>query len=220
MNPVELNCVVLWLVSVIPASRLPAGSRVSAVGSIASSTASVWKRFDRIRLGDLPSAAVGHAHQDTPACCGPCPDLRRIRVPDLIRLRCFHAPPLFPQPRSRRTGAHCQILFVHYPQRPLVNHRKTFLPSPPCRHATIFIGRLPPADHDDLLVVLPVRPTASRLLRSTHSTGWSPASLSTASLHIPDVTISRAWELTACDLSFSAGTPWSAAPVQIYPKGQ
>ena len=39
---------------------------------------------------DLSRAAVDHAHQIHPTHCRPRPDLGHVRLPDLVRLGCFH----------------------------------------------------------------------------------------------------------------------------------
>src|SRR5579863_8931846 len=64
---------------------------------------------------DLPCTAVDHAHQICPAHCWPCPDLGHVRLPDLIRLGCFHAAPFFLPSCSQTTRAHQQPTFSHYP---------------------------------------------------------------------------------------------------------
>src|SRR5215472_1096804 len=49
----------------------------------------------KIPTHDLPRAAVDHADQIGPTYGRPRPDLGHIRLPDLIRLCCFHTSPLF-----------------------------------------------------------------------------------------------------------------------------
>jgi hypothetical protein len=44
---------------------------------------------------DLAGAAVDHAHKIKPSHRRPGPDLRHVRLPDLIRFGCFHASLLF-----------------------------------------------------------------------------------------------------------------------------
>src|SRR6202162_6392069 len=64
---------------------------------------------------DLPRTAVDHAHQVRPAHGRPRPDLRHVRLPDLIRLGCFHAAPHFLPSCAQTTRAHQQPTLSHHP---------------------------------------------------------------------------------------------------------
>ena len=80
----------------------PSGSRVSTPGR-RSQCVCGSATMREIPSHDLPRTAVDHAHQISPAHGRPRPDLRHVRLPDLIRLGCFHAAPLFfLQARKRR----------------------------------------------------------------------------------------------------------------------
>src|SRR5690348_2326832 len=66
---------------------------------------------------DLPRAAVDHAHQVRPAHRWPRPDLGHVRLPDLIRLGCFHASPFFlpscAQPNAKTATNFEEFLDAH-----------------------------------------------------------------------------------------------------------
>ena len=57
---------------------------------------------------DVPRAAVDHTHQVCPDHGSLCPDLRHVRLPDLIWLGCFHTAPFFLPSSPQTTGAHQQ----------------------------------------------------------------------------------------------------------------
>jgi hypothetical protein len=102
---------------------------------------------------DLPLAAVDHAHQVRPAHRWPRPDLGHVRLPDLIRLRCFHTSPFFLPSCSQTPRAHQQHAFAHHPLHSLAIHTQPFLSLQPPRHPPIAIRQLLSARHLDLLIV-------------------------------------------------------------------
>jgi hypothetical protein len=62
----------------------------------------IRKPFGRRPSQALPRTAVDHIHQVRPAHCSTRSDLRHVYLPDLIRLSCFHAAPLFFRHAHRR----------------------------------------------------------------------------------------------------------------------
>jgi hypothetical protein len=54
--------------------------------------------MQKIPAHDLPRATVNHADEISPTHRWSSPDLGHVRLPDLIRLCCFHTAPLFPSP--------------------------------------------------------------------------------------------------------------------------
>src|SRR6266436_5075972 len=74
---------------------------------------------------DLSRAAVDHAHQISPAHGRPRPDLGHVRLPDLIRLGCFHAAPLFLPSCAQTTRAHQPSAFLASPVTPAPDSRST-----------------------------------------------------------------------------------------------
>src|SRR6266704_1000597 len=110
----EVNCVPLSVVSVKFSPRLPRGSRSSTACSTAASASSVRQRCERFQP-TISRVQQSIAHQISPAHSRPRPDLGHVRLPDLIRLGCFHTAPFFLPPCSQTTRAHQQPTFSHHP---------------------------------------------------------------------------------------------------------
>jgi len=72
-----------------------------------------------------PCTAIDHAHQVRPAHCRTRPDLRHVRLPDLIRLGCFHAAPLFLPSCAQTTRTHQPPAFLASPVTPAPDSRST-----------------------------------------------------------------------------------------------
>jgi hypothetical protein len=98
-----VNCVPL---SVVPSSS-PRGCPQAVVRARAWPVRPLRARlrFDsdaRDSIHDLSRTAVNHT-PGMPAQCRTLPDLRHVRLPDLIRLGCFKAAPLFLPSRAKTT---------------------------------------------------------------------------------------------------------------------
>src|SRR5215467_9682476 len=118
----------------------------------------------KIPTHDLPRAAVDHADQICPTYGRSRPDLGHIRLPDLIRLCCFHTSPLLLPSGSQASGANQQAPLTHHPQHSFAIHPKSFLATQPPGHAAIPICGPFSTGRNDLLIVGSLGSTPSWLL--------------------------------------------------------
>src|SRR5579864_5139656 len=125
----EVNCVPLSVVSVKFTSRLPAWKPIQH--GLLHRCERVFRptAMPEIPSHDLPRTAVDHTYQVCPAYGGTCPDLGHVRLPDLIRLGCFHAAPFFLPSCTQTTSAHQQPTFAHHSQYAFAIHWKVLLSS-------------------------------------------------------------------------------------------
>src|SRR5215475_3504933 len=113
---------------------------------------------------DFPCAAIDDADEIRPPHRWSSPNLGHVGLPDLIRLCCFHATPLFFPPCSQASRANQQASLAHHPQHSFAIHEKSFLPPQPPGHAAIAVRGLFSAGYDDLLVPRPICATSTRLV--------------------------------------------------------
>src|SRR5215470_4517484 len=118
----------------------------------------------KIPAHDFPRTTVDHADQIRPTYCRSCPNLRHVRLPDLIWLGCFHPSPLFLPACSQPPGANQQASFTHHPQHSFLIHSKSFLPAQPPSHPAIAVRRFFSAGPNDFLIPPSIRSATSWLL--------------------------------------------------------